>query len=98
MATLIKSKQIQGVVTASVIEGIFTVSGSLVATDITASGNIRANTFTGNGGGLTNINFGSIVNAPTLVSGSSQIIGILTDLNTFSGSQNTRLNRVFFLE
>ena len=90
MATLIKSKQIQGVVTASVIEGIFTVSGSLVATDITASGNIRANTFTGNGGGLTNINFGSIVNAPTLVSGSSQIVGILTDLNTFSGSQNTK--------
>jgi hypothetical protein len=90
MATLIKSKQIQGVVTASVIEGIFTVSGSLVATDITASGNIRANTFTGNGAGLTNINFGSIVNAPTLVSGSSQIIGILTDLNTFSGSQNTK--------
>ena len=90
MATLIKSKQIQGVVTASVIEGIFTVSGSLVATDITASGNIRANTFMGNGAGLTNINFGSIVNAPTLVSGSSQIIGILTDLNTFSGSQNTK--------
>jgi hypothetical protein len=90
MATLIQSKQIQGVVTASVIEGIFTVSGSLVATDITASGNVRANTFTGNGGGLTNINFGSIVNAPTLVSGSSQIIGILTDLNTFSGSQNTK--------
>lgn len=90
MATLIKSKQIQGVVTASVIEGIFTVSGSLVATDITASGNVTANTFTGNGGGLTNINFGSIVNAPTLVSGSSQIIGILTDLNTFSGSQNTK--------
>jgi hypothetical protein len=90
MATLIKSKQIQGVVTASVIEGVFTVSGSLIATDITASGNIRANTFTGNGAGLTNINFGSIVNAPTLVSGSSQIIGILTDLNTFSGSQNTK--------
>jgi len=90
MATLIKSKQIQGVVTASVIEGIFTVSGSLVATDITASGNVTANTFTGNGAGLTNINFGSIVNAPTLVSGSSQIIGILTDLNTFSGSQNTK--------
>jgi hypothetical protein len=90
MATLIKSKQIQGVVTASVIEGVFTVSGSLIATDITASGNVTANTFTGNGSGLTNINFGSIVNAPTLVSGSSQIVGILTDLNTFSGSQNTK--------
>ena len=90
MATLIKSKQIQGVVTASVIEGVFTVSGSLITTDITASGNVTANTFTGNGGGLTNINFGSIVNAPTLVSGPSQIVGILTDLNTFSGSQNTK--------
>ena len=32
MATLIQSKQIQGVVTASVIEGDFSVSGSLVVT------------------------------------------------------------------
>lgn len=32
MATLIKSKQIQGIVTASVVTGEFLVSGSLVVT------------------------------------------------------------------
>ena len=62
MATLIQSKQIQGVVTASVIEGEFLVSGSLVTSgslfvdgDITASGIIRATQFIGDGSGLTGI-------------------------------------------
>ena len=62
MATLIQSKQIQGVVTASVIEGEFVVSGSLVTSgslfvngDITASGIIRATQFIGDGSGLTGI-------------------------------------------
>ena len=32
MATLIQSKQIQGVVTASVIEGDFNVQGDIIAT------------------------------------------------------------------
>jgi hypothetical protein len=62
MATLIQSKQIQGVVTASVVEGEFLVSGSLktsgslfVDGDITASGIIRATQFIGDGSGLTGI-------------------------------------------
>ena len=62
MATLIKSKQIQGVVTASVIHGDFSVSGSLVVSgsgiftnDITASGTVRANQFIGDGSGLTGV-------------------------------------------
>jgi hypothetical protein len=62
MATLIQSKQIQGVVTASVIEGEFVVSGSLVTTgslfvdgDITASGVIKGTFFEGDGSRLRGI-------------------------------------------
>jgi hypothetical protein len=62
MATLIQSKQIQGVVTASVIEGEFVVSGSLVTTgsqfvdgDITASGIIKGTYFEGDGSRLRGI-------------------------------------------
>lgn len=62
MATLIQSKQIQGVVTASVIEGEFVVSGSLVTTgslfvdgDITASGVIQGLQFVGDGSRLTGV-------------------------------------------
>ncbi len=62
MATLIQSKQIQGVVTASVIEGEFSVSGSLVTSgslnivgDITASGIVQASQFIGDGSRLTGV-------------------------------------------
>ena len=62
MATLIKSKQIQGVVTASVIAGDFSISGSLLVSgtgiftnNITASGIIRATQFIGDGSGLTGV-------------------------------------------
>ena len=62
MATLIQSKQIQGVVTASVIEGEFLVSGSLVTSgsmfvdgDITASGIIKGTYFEGDGSRLRGI-------------------------------------------
>jgi hypothetical protein len=62
MASLIQSKQIQGVVTASVIEGEFSVSGSLVTSgslnivgDITASGIIQAGQFIGDGSRLTGV-------------------------------------------
>ena len=62
MATLIQSKQIQGVVTASVIEGDFLVSGSLktsgsifVDGDITASGTIKGTFFEGDGSRLRGI-------------------------------------------
>jgi hypothetical protein len=62
MATLIQSKQIQGVVTASVIEGDFLVSGSLLTSgsmfvdgDITASGVIKGTYFEGDGSRLRGI-------------------------------------------
>ncbi len=62
MATLIQSKQIQGVVTASVVEGEFSVSGSLVTSgslnilgDITASGIVQASQFIGDGSRLTGV-------------------------------------------
>ena len=52
MATLIQSKQIEGVVTASVIQGDFSISGSLnvsgsgiFTNDITASGLISHQEF-----------------------------------------------------
>ena len=61
MATLISSKQISGVVTASVINGEFLVSGSSTLTgsmfiqgDVSAS-SISASTFQGSG---TNLTFG----------------------------------------
>ncbi len=62
MATLIQSKQIEGVVTASIVEGGFTVSGSLLTSgslfvngDITASGVIRGQFIEGDGSRLTGI-------------------------------------------
>jgi hypothetical protein len=88
MATLIQSKQIQGVVTASVIEGEFVVSGSLVTTgslfvdgDITASGVIRGVFLEGDGSRLTGIVAeGTGIN---LLSGS---IDIVASQFEFSGS------------
>ena len=62
MATLIQSKQIEGVVTASVIDGVFVVSGSQVLTgslfvdgDITASSIVQASQFVGDGSRLTGV-------------------------------------------
>ncbi len=62
MATLIQSKQIEGVVTASVIDGVFVVSGSQVLTgslfvdgDITASNVVQASQFVGDGSRLTGV-------------------------------------------
>lgn len=88
MATLIQSKQIEGVVTASVIDGQFTVSGSQVLTgslyvsgDITASGVIEGSQFVGDGSRLTGVVAeGTGVN---ILSGSVDIVS--TELR-FSGS------------
>jgi hypothetical protein len=62
MATLIQSKQIEGVVTASVIDGVFIVSGSqllsgsmFVNGDITASNIVQASQFVGDGSRLTGV-------------------------------------------
>jgi len=62
MATLIQSKQIEGIVTASVIDGVFVISGSqllsgsmFVDGDITASNIIQASQFVGDGSRLTGV-------------------------------------------
>lgn len=88
MATLIQSKQIEGVVTASVIDGTFVISGSQILTgslfvdgDITASGIVQGTQFVGDGSRLTGVVAeGTGVN---LISGSVDIVA--TELR-FSGS------------
>jgi hypothetical protein len=88
MATLIQSKQIQGVVTASVIEGDFLVSGSLLTSgsmfvdgDITASGVIKGTYFEGDGSRLRGIVAESV--GINLVSGAIDEVASQLD---FSGS------------
>ena len=80
MATLIQSKQIEGVLTASVIHGEFTVSGSLVVTcsqsvlgAVTASSisSSFSGDFTGDGSGLTGITYSQIGNTPQFVGGNN---------------------------
>lgn len=88
MATLIQSKQIQGVVTASVIEGEFAVSGSLVTSgslfvdgDITASGVVKGTYLEGDGSRLTGIVAeGTGIN---ILSGSIELVATQIE---FSGS------------
>ena len=62
MATLIQSKQIEGIVTSSIVDGVFIVSGSQILTgslfvdgDITASGVVEASEFVGDGSRLTGV-------------------------------------------
>ena len=85
MATLIQSKQIEGIVTASTIEGDFSVSGSLIVSgsgiftnDITASGVISANQFVGDGSQLT----GVIATATGIVISSGSNVEVVTQLKT----------------
>jgi hypothetical protein len=86
MATLIQSKQIQGVVTASVIEGEFLVSGSLVTSgsifvdgDITASRVVRGAFIEGDGSRLTGVTAeGTGIN---IQSGSIELIATQIELS-----------------
>ena len=97
MATLISSKQIQGVVTASVIQGDFSVGGGGSVNLSAASGVTGSFTgsFIGDGSGIVNIPYTSIVSIPTLVSGSSQIDITQTDgFTSFSSSIATSLSSV----
>ena len=95
MATLIQSKQIQGVVTASVIQGDFTVEGggSVNLSEASGVSGSFSGSYQGDGGGIVNIPFTSLVSVPTLVSGSSQIDITQTDGYTaFSSLLNSRLD------
>ena len=78
MANLISSKQISGVVTASLVEGNFEVSGSShltgslnVSGSISASGNISGSSFIGDGSTLSNVE----TTGRGIFSGSEQLPG-----------------------
>ena len=96
MATLIQSKQIEGVVTASVIDGVFVVSGSQVLTgslfvdgDITASNVVQASQFVGDGSRLT----GVIAEGSGISVVSGSISSIATEIQiTGSGASLTIVN------
>ena len=87
MATLIQSKQIQGVVTASVVQGDFTVGGGGLV-DLSAASGVTGSfsgSFTGDG---SQLNFGGT----GFVSGSSQISLLETDgFTAFSTSLDSRI-------
>jgi hypothetical protein len=86
MATLIQAKQIQGIVTASVVEGEFAVSGSLVTSgslfvdgDVTASGVIKGAFIEGDGSRLRGIVAeGTGIN---VLSGSQELIATQIELS-----------------
>ena len=89
MATLIQSKQIQGVVTASVIEGDFNVQGDIIATgsnsifgDITGS-SVSASYIIGDGSGITGINYSQIGNTPVFLPGQNVTITSSSNEITF---------------
>ena len=97
MATLISSKQIEGIVTASIIHGEFQVSGSFINTgslqltgSLTASGDISASDFIGGGAQLTGLELAGrgIVSQSIQILGGSNIISGAAQLptGTISGS------------
>ncbi len=76
MATLIQSKQIEGIVTSSIVQGEFLVSGSLIVTgsnsilgSVTASA--ISSSFIGDGSGITNITYSQIENTPIFSPGNN---------------------------
>ena len=66
-----------GLISSSAQVNLSLASGSISSSNII--GDIVANS----------IDFVNIVNKPTIVSGSAQVVGILTPLNSFSASINT---------
>ena len=98
MATLIQSKQIQGVVTASVIEGDFAVNAGSVnlaaASGVTGS---FSGSFVGDGSGIQGIDYSQIINTPVFLPGNNITItsgsNIITITSTASGGgSNESLN------
>ena len=69
MATLIQSKQIQGVVTASVVEGEFKVSGSFIATGSNSIfGNITASAISSSGP-IYGVRYTDVQGTPSFIGG-----------------------------
>ena len=86
MATLIQSKQIEGIVTASVIQGDFAISGSLnvsgsgiFTNDITASGIIS-------GSRVLGVNYDDISGTPTFNAGAGILITQVGDTITITNT------------
>lgn len=97
MATLIQSKQIQGVVTASVISGDFTVGGggSVNLSEASGVSGSFSGSYQGDGSLLTGISYSNLTNLPTLFSGSTQIDITQTDgFTSFSSSIATSIGNI----
>ena len=97
MATLIQSKQIQGVVTASVISGDFTVGGggSVNLSEASGVSGSFSGSYQGDGSLLTGISYSNLTNLPTLFSGSNQIDITQTDgFTSFSSSIATSIGNI----
>jgi hypothetical protein len=104
MATLIQSKQIQGVVTASVIEGDFVTQGSITGSSISASQvlGVKYDDIEGTpnfigGTGITITEVGDTITITNTgggggVSGSSELISSVAQLNAYTASTDIRLD------
>ena len=98
MATLIQSKQIEGIVTASVIEGNFSVqSGSVDLTSASGVTGSFSGSFVGDGSGLTNIPYSNITGTPIFKAGSNVTITSSSNVITIAstgggGGSNQSLN------
>ena len=87
MATLIQSKQIQGVVSASVIQGDFQVeAGSVNLTAATGVSGSFSGSFIGDGSGLTNIPYSNITGTPIFKGGSNTTIASSSNIITISST------------
>ena len=101
MATLIQSKQIQGVVTASVVEGEFKVSGSFIATGSNSIfGNITASAISSSGP-IYGVRYTDIQGTPSFIGGTGitieEVGGTYTIINSAtddSGSDSQTLSIV----
>jgi hypothetical protein len=87
MATLIQSKQIEGIVTASVIRGDFQVdSGSVNLTGASGVSGSFSGSFIGDGSGLTNIPYSNITGTPIFKGGSNTTIASSSNIITISST------------
>ena len=71
MATLIQSKQIQGIVSASNIAGDFTVGGDIQATDGTASLGQAIVGSISSSGPILGVRYDDIANSPDIIAGTN---------------------------